>query len=268
MQEYKRSRIAANNQPQKATITAAPEEVGYEFVNSFDLKNRNKTYRPGSNDFSIEIDMGMTTNISWFSINGKSDSPLGISDQAIITVRASMINLFDGNEPLIKTAKVEEIGAYLDLTTETEQQGVNYRYWKIDINDEFNSSDIEIAYMYLGDHLNFAYNLNIGFGFEQRDRSRVQSSDTGKLFTSRKPQQRTFTGLGVNYIPTDDRKAFMKSIQNLGIINPFLLILDPTECTFESDFSVTPVYFSRNVPRFSHVALDMFDVSFQCAEVL
>jgi len=267
MLEYKRSRLCDNNQVEKATAIA-PELTGYEFVNIYDLKNRNKTYRPGTNDFSISLDMGMSTNISFFGLFGKSDSPFGISDQAVITVRASMIDFFDGNEPFIQTIPVDELGAYGDISNSTDTQGISYRYWQIDINDEYNSDPLEIAYMYLGDHINFSYNLNVGFSFEQRDLTRSQRSDSGKIFTSRKPQQRNINGLGVNYIGTKDRKKSQAMIDRIGIHTPFLLVLDPTECTFEYDFSCTLVYFTRKVPVYTHVVKDLFNINFTCEEVL
>ena len=212
--------MCGNNRLDDSTITA-PESSPYVFTNALDLKNRNKLYKPGSKSFTIEIDtISNTSNMTFFSILGASNDVLRLSDSATVTVKANSINLFTGTVPFEKTATVGEIGVYLDLTDDDNPQGVSYRYWNIDIEDTYNPNDIEIAYIYLGDHVLISRNISNRFGYQVLDRSRRGTSDSGKIYSLKKPEQTLVNALSLELLKEEDKKKIISFGRKVGTHTP------------------------------------------------
>ena len=92
------ARICDNNQLDNATITAA-SVVGFPFSNALNFKQRGKIWKPTTKSFTIEIDMHANKQCSFFAMFGECDKLLTISNEAVITLKANMINLFTGGEP-------------------------------------------------------------------------------------------------------------------------------------------------------------------------
>ena len=164
MSNEKNARICDQNRLDDATIVA-PELVGYESANALNLKDRNKFYRPDSKQFAIEIDLkSFQKNVSTFAICGGSDALFKISNQAVITLKGNSINLFDGGEPYSQQVTVSNLNAFLNVSDAQNPDGLNYRYWQVVIDDQYNPETIEIAYLYLGD--NTILHRNIGNGLQ------------------------------------------------------------------------------------------------------
>lgn len=263
----KTARICDNNRIEDAVVTAA-EDASFPFVNSFDLINRNQIYKPGTKSFTIEIDLQSNQkNVSFFCILGESNEILKISNDATITVKASSINLFDGTEPVSQVVSVGELGIYYDFTDDTNQYGYNYRYWQIVIDDSLNPDDIEIAYIYLGDHVIFDRNISNGFNYVIQDNSQIARSDTGKIFTRQRPEQTTISGAGIRFMDVDDKNAILSAVRRIGRFKPFVFVIDPTQCRETLDFAVKPMYFTR-VPIFTQQVRNIYSSSFSMREVL
>lgn len=266
MRHYKNARICENNRLETATVTA-PEDVSFPFVNSFDLINRGKVYKPGSLSFTIEADLGVNANITFFSILGTSSESLTISDDAVITLKASDINLFDGSEPINVTVDVNELGIYYNFADENNPDGVQYRYWQVVIDDSLNYQPIEIAYMYLGDHVVLHRNIANGFQVSTLDNSIIARSDSGKVFARRRPDYTQIDGVSMTIMTLEDRNKLLTATRKLRRDVPFLFVIDPTECIESYDFAVRPMYFTRP-PNFRHVVRDRYSSSFSMREVV
>jgi len=262
------ARFCDNNYLESSTVIA-PESSPYVFANSYDLANRNKLYKPGTKQFTIEIDtQSNTSNISFFSILGASDSQFKLSDSAVVTLKGNSLNLFTGSEPYSETVSVGEIGAYLNVATDDYPNGLNYRYWQVEIDDQYNPDDIEIAYIYLGDHTIIHRNINNGFNYTIIDRTLRGVSDSGKVFALRKPEQTVISAQSRQFMTETDKKNIIAMGRKNGLHTPFLYVLDPEQCNTDHDFSVRAVYFDRQVPVLRHIVKAYYSASYSLREVI
>lgn len=265
---YQNAKICDNNQLERATIIA-PESSPFVFTNAIDLYNRNKTWKPGTKTFTIEIDLlSNSQNVSFFAMLGESDAKLKLSNFATVTLKASSINLFDGSEPFTATATVGELGVYLNISSEENQDGVSYRYWNIEIDDSTNPDDIEIAYIYLGDNTIIHRNIANGFNYVNFDRSLTGISDSGKFFTLQKPEQTFIRAVSYQYMSHEDKENLVQSLRLVGINKPFLFVLDPDQCRENFDFSVRPCFFDGRVPAVTQIVRDIYSTTYNLREVM
>ena len=265
---YQNAKICDNNHLEKSTITA-PEDPSYVFSNAVDLANRNKVYKPGTKSFTIEVDtLSNSNNVSFFAIIGESNSKLKLSNSAVITLKANSINLFTGGEPFSKQVPVYDLGAYLNISDNDNEDGINYRYWQVVIDDSYNPDDVEIAYIYLGDNTIIHRNINNGFNYTNIDRTLRGVSDSGKLFTLKKAEQTLIRATSYQNMSRDDKDNLLRTIRRIGLHSPFLFVMDPDECRETLDFGVRPVYFDRSVPSFVQIVRDIYSSTYAMREVL
>lgn len=249
-----------------ATITA-PADPSYPFANAMNAKDRGKIWKPGVLTFTIVVDFHYNKNCSYFALFGECDKPLNISDAAVITLKANMINLFTGGEPFVMTVPVTDRGAFADLTDNVNLKGQQYRYWRIEIDDSTNPNPIDVSYLYLGDHVDFQFNMNQGFEFRQTDLSRTAVSDSGMVYTARKNQYNAFSGMGFSYLPPDDRIEIEQTAERLGMTVPWVFVLDPMAIGFDLQFGTLLCYW-QEFPQFTHAYLNKFNLRFTIREVV
>jgi hypothetical protein len=260
------ARICDNNQLDDATITA-PAAVGFPFSNALNFKSRGKLWKPGSKNFTIEIDFGANKQCSFIAIFGEANKYFTFSNEAVITVKANMIDLFTGGEPFTVTVPVIDQGAFADLTDDDNPTGQQYRYWQISIEDTLNPNDLEISAFFLGDHIDFQFNAKQNFNYDIQDLSRRATSDSGVIYSVRKNQYNVFSAMGFSYLDTSDRRKLISSSETIGLSNPFIFVLDPLQIAFDFDFGTLLCYFN-DLPQFTQAYLNKFNVSFALREVV
>lgn len=260
------ARICDNNQLDNATITAA-SVVGFPFSNALNFKQRGKIWKPTTKSFTIEIDMHANKQCSFFAMFGECDKLLTISNEAVITLKANMINLFTGGEPFTTQATVTDKGVFADLTDDENPTGQQYRYWQISIEDSLNPVDIEVSAIYLGDHIDFQFNAKQQFQFDKEDLTRRANSDSGVIYSVRKLQYSVFSAMGWSYLNTSDRTKLLSSIEKIGLSTPFVFVLDPLQIAFPYEFGNLLGYWN-DIPKFTHAYLNKFNVGFALREVV
>jgi hypothetical protein len=260
------ARICDNNQLDSALITVA-SEPGFPFSNALNLKQRGKIWKPTTNLFSISIDMHANKQCSFFAMFGEVDKYLTISNQAVITLKANMIDLFEGDEPFTKQAQVTDKGVFCDLTDDDNPTGQQYRFWQIVIDDSLNPNDIEVSAIFLGDHIDFQFNAKQQFQFERNDLTRRATSDSGVIYSVRKLQYSIFSAMGWSYLGTDDRTKLLSSVEKLGLSVPFVFVLDPLEIAYSFQFGSLLSYF-EDIPKLTHAYQNKFNVAFALREVV
>ena len=260
------ARICDNNQLHSATVTVS-SQPGFPFSNALNFKQRGKIWKPTTKNFTIQIDMLSNKQCSFFAIFGECDKYLTISNEAVITLKANMINLFTGGEPFTKVAEVTDKGVFCDLTDENNPTGQQYRFWQISIEDSLNPNDIEVSAIFLGDHIDFQFNAKQQFQFDKQDLTRRATSDAGVVYSVRKLQYSVFSAMGWSYLNTDDRTKLLSSVERLGLSTPFLFVLDPLQIAFDFEFGNLLCYFD-DLPRLTHAYLNKFNVAFALREVV
>lgn len=249
-----------------ATVTA-PAAVGFPFSNALNAKRRGKVWKPGTNSFTIEIDLLTAKQFSFVGIFGESNQLFKISNAATITLKANSINIFTGSVPYSKTIPVTDAGAFADLTDADNLTGFQYRFVQIVIDDSTNPDDVEIAYIYLGDHTDFAFNVNQGFQFNQQDLSKRVASDSGVIYTVAKNKYSVFSGMGFSFLDTTDRQKIQSVVRRFGLSSPFVFVLDPLEIGFDLESGTKLCYFEQ-LPQLTHVYMTKFNISFSLREVV
>jgi hypothetical protein len=260
------ARICDNNQLDDAVITVAAEP-GFPFSNALNFKQRGRIWKPTTKSFLIKIDMQANKQCSFFAMFGEVDKYLTISNQAVITLKANMIDIFEGDEPFIKEAQVTDKGVFCDLTDDDNPTGQQYRFWQITIDDSLNPSDIEVSAIFLGDHIDFQFNAKQQFQFERNDLTRRATSDSGVIYSVRKLQYAMFSAMGWSYLGTDDRTKLLSSVEKLGLSVPFVFVLDPLEIAYSFQFGSLLSYF-EDIPKLTHAYLNKFNVAFALREVV
>lgn len=261
------ARICDNNQLDSALSVTTPAAVGFPFSNALNFKSRGRVWKPGTKTFSIAIDMGSNKQCSFIGFFGECDKYLTLSNEAVITVKANMINLFTGGEPFTTTVPVIDAGAFADLTDDDNPTGQQYRYWLIEVDDTLNPNDIEISALFLGDHIDFQFNAKQNFNYDVQDLTRRASSDSGVIYSVRKNQYNVFSAMGFSYLDTADRRKLLSSTQTVGLSNPFVFVLDPLQIAFDYEFGTLLCYFNE-IPQLTHAYMNKFNVSFALREVV
>ncbi len=268
MGNERNARFCDNNFLDKAT-NVAPESSRRVFSNALDLANRNRIYKPGTKSFSIEIDtLSNSTNLSFFTMLAASNDYFKMSNSASVQLRGNSIKLFTGSEPFSQSVNVGELGAYLNLADSDNPDGLSYRFWQIDIDDSSNPDDIEIAYMYFGDHTIINRNISNGFNYTVVDRTLRGVSDAGKVFSLRKPEQTVIASQNRQIMSEQDKINIINMGRRVGLHTPFIYVIDPDECNTNYDFSVRAVYFDRQVPSIKQIVNNYYSASYALREVI
>jgi hypothetical protein len=260
------ARICDNNQLDDAVITAA-SQVGFPFSNALNFKQRGKIWKPTTKSFTIQIDMQANKQCSFFAMFGEVDKYLTISNEAVITLKANMINLFTGGEPFTKQATVTDKGVFCDLTDDENPTGQQFRFWRIIVEDSLNPADIEVSAIFLGDHIDFQFNAKQQFQFDRQDLTRRATSDAGVIYSIRKLQYAVFNAMGWSYLDTGDRTKLLSSVEKIGLSTPFVFVLDPLQIAFQYEFGNLLCYW-EDIPKLTHAYLNKFNVAFAVREVV
>lgn len=260
------ARICDNNHLIDAVVTA-PAAVGFPFSNALNAKLRGKVYKPGTNSFTLQIDLNSAKQFSYFALFGEADKVLGLSNAAVITLKANMINHFVGTEPYSKVIPVHDKGCFADLTDAVNLTGQQYRFIQISIDDSTNPDDVSIAYLYLGDHIEFQFNVRQGFEFKPIDLSRRAISDSGVVYGVRKNQYNAFSSMGFLYLTDDDRRKILETTEAIGLTTPWVFVLDPLEIGFNLRFGTLLCYFDE-LPKLTQAYLNKWNLTFTIREVV
>lgn len=246
-------------------VIIAPDGGSFPLSNCLDVASRATFYRPGTNTFTIEIDMLSNVNCSLMALMGRANTPIVWSESAEITVKGNNLNQFTGNEPFSRLATVTDTGVFAYLDTDDSPEGQQFRYWRIEINDEYNPEVIDINYLFLGEAFTFNHNINKGFSINVDDQTLKNRADSGRIFTRQRPQLRRLDSLGVSFLDYDTSKDLLDFVTRQGAFRPFLVSIDPTEKCFDYEFSHYICFFER-LPVATHIKTNVFSVNFSLVE--
>jgi hypothetical protein len=214
----------------------------------------------------IQVDLGTNANsVGFIGLIGPKSRPLDISGDATITVKGT--NILDWDTPEVSksvTRYADGLYVFLDDIADTK-----YRYWRLEFEDQQNTSDIELSNFYLGTYLTLNNrNVNSGFTKSYVDPSDIQVSENGAEFFLSRDRYREISNGSMNYMDAADRRDFEQMIHDHGIHTPFFVSFDPLQNCTQDITELTGYYRFASDPIIIHFRSDIYSVGFNLKEAL
>lgn len=216
----------------------------------------------------IDIDLGVASELGFFSLLGPLGEVFSISDVA--TVRLYGNTTASMTSPALTvtlTPDTHGVYQFLDDNADT-----TYRYWRLEIIDKLNTvgpEGFEFGYLYLGDYTTIE-RRNVGVGLEKRqvDTSTELTSESGAAYFQSGFKYLEFDSVSINYMDAADRRALEQLFYDLGRGTPFFVSFDPTLLVSESLSELTRYVVFADEPTFSHIKADVYSVRMRFKEVM
>lgn len=212
----------------------------------------------------IKFDFGYHPNIGFMALIADSSKPLTISNMANVYLEANNIDDFTAPPVSIKLSRTDYgIFKFLD------DDDYLHRFWRLRIEDNFASDEIEIGHLYLGEFTKFKMHYNAQGGVNSNeDRSTVIESESGQIYAFDKVKQRVYDSISMQAFDADDL-VFMKDFfKRVGLGNPFFISVDPKlEITKSLEDTTFFCKFEDN-PRFAHITRNLYNTEFKVREWL
>ena len=245
-----------------ANSTASSAHASYPFTNAFD-PIRSRLYQPnGTNIWSIEWDLGVSSPISFFGAIGRIQAPFTVSEVATVTLKANSIPSSWVSPAFSGTITPSEKGMFLQI----DNSAGGYRYWRLDVDDSANATQNEIGYMYLGDHVSVSRAINRGFSKKYIDKSTVMSSVDGTKYFDEKQAYVEMSGLTLAHIADAERVLLDEFIYEFGVHKAFFVSLDPTLAFSTNNDEYTKFVTFSSIPNFVNTFNDVFSMGFSVEE--
>lgn len=247
-----------------ANTTKSSENSSYPFDNAID-NIRSKIFQPTSNTWYLEFDFGYSAPVSFFGLVGKIDDPLTISETATVTLKASNIASDWTSPPFSETLSPSDYGIFKHI----DNASGGYRYWRLDVADTANPTQNEIGYIYLGDHaLVTERTINKGFNKSIVDPTTLTRSINGAQYSDERIKYTKFAGLGLGYMPADERKILEQMFYDKGKNTSMFVCLDPLLDFSDYDWEYTKLVTFENMPNVTHFSDDIYSMAFSLVEVV
>lgn len=254
-------------------VTGSSEAVSFPASNVLS-DFRSKPWKPSAGVQTFEylnFDLGLPMNPTFFGAVWDINEASGLSENAVVTLRASNVVEDFESAPFIQTLTVHENGLFqfLDLGGVTDNQ---YRYWQLRIEDNANFdfyNKFRLGYVYLGDHFTFT-NTNVAQGFQMtvEDPSVRQQSEGGQLYFQTKEKYTRFSSMQTQLLRKNERDEFQQLFFDLGVSTPFFISIDPAASISNDLADLTKFAIIDGSPQFTHVFLEYFNMSFSMREVV
>jgi hypothetical protein len=241
-------------------LTVSSEDSDFPIENLLD-PIRSRLFKPLTNVFNIVIDLGVNASVEFIGLVGPLSSFFGISDAATITIEANNINDFV-TPPFTTTATPELTGVFKFIDDDND-----FRYWKISIDDNTNPDIMELGFLYFGDYIQLAdRTVSKGFTAGVVDNTRQVESMNGTLYYDEKQKYHRFNGLGLGYIPAEDRRLLEKMYFDNGKSTPMFVSLDPNLKISVEHGELTKLMVFDNAPSINHHFDDVYSMGFSLRE--
>ncbi len=217
----------------------------------------------------VHFDLGTAHDITFCALLHPSDTSWPVSASGTVTLEGNNIDAW-GSPAVTKTLEAGQFGAFGFLGDDGSTN--SYRYWRIKISDPTNpgnADSIKIEHIYLGDYFEpSSGNISSQFNELYVDQSSVVQSLSGVKYFNSRPKYRSYQGLNLKYLTGSDYEDFRQLTYDVGLSEPFWMILDPLKECF-STIGEHAVYcrFSQNPIR-QHVKTNTYAFLFAIDEVL
>lgn len=218
----------------------------------------------------LKCDLGVPQLATFSGIISGIDKIFSLSATATVKIQANNIDYWV-SPPVDITVPIGKISAMRMIDDPDDGgQTAAYRFWKIEIIDRLNylgPEGIEIAYVYVGDHISMTQtNMATGFTKELTDPSNVLQSENGALFFEKRPRYLTLTNCEIQLINAQEREDIEQLFYDVGIREPMFVSVDPgVEVTISLE-ELTRFMVMISSPTLNHVLRDYYNISFEMRE--
>lgn len=212
----------------------------------------------------IEIDFGYTPNMGFFGMVSTSLKEFSLSSNAKIKFKASQVNNFD--LPAYEGyASITKEGAFKFFTDDE----YDFRFWRIEIEDNENTHDIEFGYMYLGEAHTFDDRYNDQKAITSyNDLSEFSTTENGSLIGFERQVQREHGPIIFKMVKPETRHFFFDIWNRFKMIKPFFISVDPDVEITKEIYELTFLCSFKSKPTALHYAGTRWDLTMEVHEWL
>jgi len=210
----------------------------------------------------IKVDLGQPQIADFGALIPPANEAFSCSN-ATITLQGNNVDVW--TSPQISEAMtVSSNGAFVAPSETLEP----CRYWRIVISDVTNSN-INAAVAWIGNSVvNTNTNLAVGFTRNRSDQSIRSFSESGQLYTDRRPRVLSISGSSVQYLKDQELIDMEQLAYDLGTGRPFFIVIDPAQSVSTSLDQMTHYVEVDSDVQFAHVLNSYYNFSFSLREVL
>lgn len=210
----------------------------------------------------IKADLGQPQIADFAALIPPANEAFACSN-ATITLQGNNVDVW--TSPQVSEAMtVSSNGAFVAPSSTLEP----CRYWRILISDVTNSN-ITAAVAWIGNSVvNTNTNLAVGFTRNRSDQSIRSFSESGQLYTDRRPRVLSISGASVQYLKDQELIDMEQLAYDLGTGRPFFIVIDPSLTVSTTIDQMTHYVEVDSDVQFSHVLNSYYNFSFSLREVL
>lgn len=142
------------------------------------------------------------------------------------------------------------------------------RYWRILISDVTNNNITAAVAWISNSVVNTNTNLAVGFTRNRSDQSIRSFSESGQLYTDRRPRVLSIQGTSVQYLKDQELIDMEQLAYDLGTGRPFFIVIDPSLTVSTTLDQMTHYVEQDSDVQFAHVLNSYYNFSFSLREVL
>lgn len=211
----------------------------------------------------IKVDLGVPQLAQFAALIPPANTVFS-APEATITLQGNNVDVWDSPQ-FSEAMEVSSEGAFLA----PDVSSTDYcRYWRIKIVDVKNSA-ISASVAYIGDSvINTNTNVATGFTKGMADPSARLFSESGKLYSDRRPKFFSLSSLSVQLLKGQELLDMEQLVYDLGTGRPFFICIDPGTGVSLSLAKMTHYVELDAEVQFSHVLNSYYNCSFSLREVL
>lgn len=238
------------------------------FTDSFDFLNVKEAVAVSSRFHFpcewIEVDFGYTPNMGFFGMVSSSLKEFCLSQNAKIKFKASQVNNFD--IPAYEGfATITKEGAFKFFTDDE----YDFRFWRIEIEDNENNQDVEFGYVYLGEAHTFDDRYNDQKAITSyNDLSEFSITENGSIIGFERQTQREHGPIIFRMVKPETRHYFFDVWNRFKMIRPFFVSVDPEAEITQEIYELTFLCSFKSKPTALHYAGTRWDLTMEVQEWL
>lgn len=211
----------------------------------------------------LKVDLGLAQPCHFAALIPEVDQVFSI-DLTSATVRIQGNNVDLWTAPLVdEVMEVSYRGAF-----SAPASTATCRYWRIFIHDPTNNA-ISVAVAYIGSaYIPVDTNIATGFTRVRVDPSERIYSESGTLYSDRRPKYVQLSSMQVQFLKDADLTEIEQLVYDLGVDQPFFLCIDPDVSVSSSLEEMTHYVAVDGASKFGHILRGYYTLNLEFREVV